>query len=401
MNVNAVRDPTPPRLQQAAGGERLRRTRPKPFAGLIDAVLVEDPADFVFEGAIRRVHAEAIWTWVSRDLVSGSSALEEPGEVEPLVPQMLRIMRGALDGAATDADARLAALLGGTETAAALPVVANALRFKTLIDKAASFGRSSNSIADDGALGAAVRAMPLNEKNVAGLLMQAAIRPMANPARLVSALVKIAGSSDESAVVRMGFGPVLDAMLAHAQNQLHLIMPHGAFADIDLTCRGLDRLHRLLRPFISYLELGRGGPRALALAEIIKAASARVEPRLRDVTTDVIQAMRRPREGVDRLDPDRLLAALNGIYLLAAVRDCRDSLALNALFEQTWAQTGQALELHLTRTLDARRADPSDAVAAARLDTGIKMAELRFGADYADILRRARDAAERRVSGAG
>jgi hypothetical protein len=37
-------------------------------------------------------------------------------------------------------------------------------------------------------------------------------------------------------------------------------------------------------------------------------------------------------------------------------------------------------------------------MALARLNAGIKMAELRFNADYADVLRRARDAASRVAS---
>ncbi|MGN6488279.1 MAG: hypothetical protein ACTHLT_10735, partial [Devosia sp.] len=85
-------------------------------------------------------------------------------------------------------------------------------------------------------------------------------------------------------------------------------------------------------------------------------------------------------------------------YVLATVRDCRDSLALNALFDQTWQQVGQALEIHVQRNLELFRSKPSDRVTGQRLDAAIKMAELRFNGEYAEVLRRARDSAERRVS---
>src|SRR5690606_17199806 len=101
-------------------------------------------------------------------------------------------------------------------------------------------------------------------------------------------------------------------------------------------------------------------------------------------------------EGSDRLDDDRILAAINGVYLLAAVRECRDSLALNAVFDQAWSQAGQALEMHLQRNLELIRKHPGDPVIGTRLDAGIKMAEVRFNTDYAEPLRRARAAAERR-----
>ncbi|MNY69915.1 hypothetical protein D3C86_2079300 [compost metagenome] len=79
------------------------------------------------------------------------------------------------------------------------------------------------------------------------------------------------------------------------------------------------------------------------------------------------------------------------------MRECRDSLALNALFEQSWSQTGQALEVHLQRNLDLIRQYPADPVIGARLDAGIKMAEVRFNPEYAETLKRARAAAERRT----
>jgi hypothetical protein len=115
------------------------------------------------------------------------------------------------------------------------------------------------------------------------------------------------------------------------------------------------------------------------------------------VVPDVSRALRR-REGNDRLDSDQLLIALNGCFVLATVREARDSLALNALFDQAWNQLGQALEMHVQRNLEVFRQTPNDQTTAARLDAAIKMAELRFNAEYADVLRRARDSASKRVS---
>jgi hypothetical protein len=122
----------------------------------------------------------------------------------------------------------------------------------------------------------------------------------------------------------------------------------------------------------------------------VRAASAQLETRLNHVGPDVAQALRR-RDNSDRIDADGLLTALNGVYLLATIRDSRDSLALNALFDQTWSQVGQQLEMHLDRIVEHLRANPSSKSSLARLEAGIKMAELRFNAEYADVLRRSRD----------
>jgi hypothetical protein len=84
------------------------------------------------------------------------------------------------------------------------------------------------------------------------------------------------------------------------------------------------------------------------------------------------------------------------MYLLATVRECRDSLALNAIFDPTWTQVGQALEIHVERNLEMLRANPSDTITSERLDAAIKMTELRFNTEYADVLRRAKETVERR-----
>jgi hypothetical protein len=152
-----------------------------------------------------------------------------------------------------------------------------------------------------------------------------------------------------------------------------------------------------VRAVNGFVELARNSRWAVVSGGLVKAVSERVDPKLREVAPDVNRALRK-REGTDRLDSDQVLAALNGMYLLATVRDCRDSLALNALFDQVWSQTGQSLEIHIERNLELLRQNPTDRIASARLDAGIKMAELRFNAEYAEVLKRAKDAAERRLN---
>lgn len=372
---------------------------------MIEAVTVDDPATYPFPGSVLRSHAMAGWTWVYRDLcpdlINPDTILDgslTAAALEPLMPQLLaRIREGLLLAEEPEAGRRLRAMLGSDEARDALPLLLNALRARPLLAKAQVFGKAINTITDDAALGVALQSMPLQDPPLASMLFHAALGHVANPTRLVTAVIKLSGNATEVTVARSGFSPVIDAIMAHAQNQLHRLQPNGAFADVDLICRSLDRFHRLVRSLTSYIEFARGSRWSTSLSGITKQVSDRIEPRLRDVVPDMNQALRRSREGViDRLDDDRVLAAINGIYLLATIRDCRDSLALNAMFDQAWSQSAQALELHLQRNLDLLRENPSDAVISARLDAGIKMAEIRFNPEYAETLRRARAAAERR-----
>ena len=248
---------------------------------------------------------------------------------------------------------------------------------------------------DDATLAGALQAMPLSDPPVAALVLHAAVGQVANPSRLATAAIRIAGSEHEGGIVRAGLAPLVDALLAHAQNQIHLLTQVGPFADIDLACRAIDRFHRLVRAVNGHIELQQNGRWRMIVAWLTKTVSDRIEPRVRDVLTNINLALRRGRDGADRFDADQLLTALNGVYILAAVREARDSLALNALFDRTWTQVRQALDIHIERNLDALRVNPDDAGTNRRLDAAIKMAELTSGPEYAEILRRAYETARR------
>ena len=386
---------------------RPARRSVRPFRGLLESVIVDEPILFEFDGAIPCSHAAAAWTWMRRDLAPDLGEDVELGEeadagartaLEARMPDLLARARSAVDAADEQVDARhrLMAQLGGEEALHYLPVVLNALKGRALLAKAQTFGRATNSMTDEAALGAALQSMPLSNPAVAALLFQAAIGQVANPGRLVVAAIRASGAATETAIVRAGFAPLLDAIFSHAQNQIPVVTQSGPFADIDLICRAVSRFHRLVRAINNFVEPVRSGRWAMINGALVKSMSDSIEPRMRDVVMDVNKALRRHRDGADRLDSNQLLSALNGVYLLATVRDCRDSLAVNALFDQTWSQIGEVLEVHLQRNLDAFRSNPRDTIASERLSAAIKMAELRYTAEYADVLRRAKEAAERR-----
>lgn len=394
---------TPEKSAPSSAGA-LRGTRTgRPFFGLIESVIVESPVNFEFEGAISRDHANAVWIWMARDLasdlldVNAGETDEGRKALDALMPELLIRARKAVLAVADNAEAarRIKAQLGGEGVWTRLPIILNALKCRALLEKAQGFGRAANGMNDEAGLALALQAMPLQDHAVSALLMMAAVGQVANPAKLITAVLRIAGSAHEVSIQRIGFSPLIDAILAHAQNQVHHLSNNGAYADIDLTCRAIDRFHRLARSINAYIELARNSRWSMVMAALIKAVSERVEPRLRDVPGNLNMALRKGREGSDRVDSDMLLVALNGVYVLATVRDCRDSLGVNASFDQAWTQVGQALEIHLQRNLDALRANPADTVSAERLDAAIKMAEQRFNAEYAETLRRAKESAER------
>lgn len=385
---------------------RVTRGSTLPFLGLIDCVLVGDSGLFEFDGAIPREHAASAWTWMKRDLAPDLFDLavleddpEAVGALEETLPELLARADKAIAGAGTshDAERRLRMQLGGQNASRHLPQVVKALRSRKLLEKAQGLGAAINAMQDDRQLADALRAMPLSDQHLAALLMQALVGQVANPTVLVTAATAVAGSETEIGVTRAGFAPLIDAILAHAQDQVDLLMQVGPFADVDLLCRALDRFNRLHRAVHGLLDLDQKGRWKMVVGRLTKAASDRIAPRMRSVLFDLNRALRRQREGApDRLDSDQILVALGSIYMLKTVREARDSLALNAVLDKMWSQVGQALEIHIDRNLELLRKDPDDDITAARLDAAIKMGEVRIGTEYAEVMRRARDSALRK-----
>ncbi|MCA9697224.1 MAG: penicillin-insensitive murein endopeptidase [Myxococcales bacterium] len=334
-------------------------------------------------------------------LIDPAVTEKDPAAVEALIaltPDLLGRARDALAGAAAsrEVERRIRRQLIDESTWERLPTVLTALKCREALEKAQGFGRAANGIHDDAQMAVALQSLPHKDRTVSALLMMAAVGSVANPIRLMTAAAKIAGAATETAIMGAGFAPLVEALLAHAQNQVPVLYDAGVFTDVDLTCRAIDRFHRLSRA-VAFIEIAPHGRWGTMLAGITKAISERLDPKLRNVALDSNLALRRGRDGRDRFDADQVLVALNGAYLLRTIRECRDSLALNATFDQVWAQLGQVLEVQLERNLEMLRQNPIDEVAEARLDAGIKLAELRFGIEYADIMRRARQAAERQA----
>lgn len=397
----AIRKSPPPQVFRAGFGV---------IADVLSPVLVEKPGVYPFDGAIAREHAEAIWTWVARDLLpvtaerlvaeieSGASASTLLG---PLIPEVTDAIDEAIRQAKTvEADHRMTVQMGGDGVRERLPVFLAALRAHAVIARALDFGRVANETQDEEALGAALKSMPLADSGLTSLMMMAVVGQVANPSRLVVAAIRQTGAASDAALSRGGFGPLIEAILAHAQAQLAILQRPGVLdRDADLVCKAIDRFHRLIRAATGYIEVSRANIWAHMVADLTGRVSGQLEARLRGVTGEINRALRRPREGVDRFDPDAALAAYGGLYLLNAVRDARSSLALNVVFDQVWNESGQAIEVLTGRALESFRDNPAGTALGERLDAGIRMAEIRFDEKYAEILRRARDAAVRRLGG--
>lgn len=380
------------------------------YLAALAGVLVEPPSDHAFAGAIERDLASGVWTWITRDIAPSeagrladaiASGAEPLAAFDAILPDLIERLKAnaAAEKEDRELERRNTLQMGGEDARKRLAAIILAMRKRPLLEQAGKFGVAVGGIAEEATLAAALQSITINNPLTRALWMQAMVGHIANPSRLMAAVVSIAGGNTETRVTNAGYGHLVDAVLSHAQSQIgRLASQPSVFADIDFACRTIDRFHRLMRAINSTLEIERRSLWGTIISDLIGKLSERLERPMREIPLNVTQALRRPRDGNDRVDPDQVLAALNGLYLLMAVRQARDSLAVNALLDQAWSDTGQAVEVLVGRALDSFRANPNDSVARERLEAGIKMAEIRYNVEYADILRRARENAERRTA---
>lgn len=400
---------------RAKSGGASSRAAEKPagldaFLSSIECVLVEPPVHHQFAGSIDRSVAISIWTWIARDVAREEAArladaIDSGADPKSAFALMLSEITERLKENATreksdlELERRNTIQMGGEDARARLPFVIMAMRKQSLLEQAVNFGAAFGGIQDEATLGTALQTITISNPVTRALWMQAMVGHMGNPSRVMAAATRLANGNDEIHVVNAGFGPLVDAMLSHAQSQIgKLAAQPGVFNDLDLACKAIDRFHRLMRAINYNLEIERKSVWGSIIADLTGRISERLERPMREISPNVTAALRRPRDGGDKIDPANVLEGLNGLYLLMTVRNSRDSLAVNALLDKAWTETGQAVEVLVTRALDMFRANPSDPVLRERLDAGIKMAEIRFNPEYAEILRRARDGADRRIA---
>ncbi|MCF6327093.1 MAG: hypothetical protein L3J21_07370 [Devosiaceae bacterium] len=382
----------------------------KVIEALLGPVLVHSPVLFASSGAIESQHALAVWTWLSRDVDSSLTEqalalISSDDQGKSLADFALRIAEliaqaQVASNVSQDAARRFQIQIGGESVFQRLSIIEVAFRNYLLIDKAVAYGRAINGVIEENSLKLALQTFPMDEPVVSALMMHAALGQIANPIRLICSVTDISNGQTQKAVTQAGFGSIISALFAHAQNQMPLFAAKNTrFSDIDLICRALERFHRLIRAVSNITQNDKSCEWSQMSASIVRQMSELIEPRLLKVDTDIRQALRKPRTGPDLVDPSLQLDALNGLYLLASVREALDSLALNSLVNKLWSEIGKALEVLIERNLDAFRVSPDSDIAAQRLNTSIKMAKIRFNPEYAGIIIRARDGATRRAAG--
>lgn len=406
--------PAPAPRVKARLNRRLRVEDDSPaFAALLRLLspLTIDADPIVPEAALRVADLAGFWIWLGRDVAPTLVAELDKVAVEPTrgatalkaaAPKLADLGRHAVDKARENEESgrRLAIQLGGDAQLHALPMIFAVMSDFGLVDHAAEFSERLNGMHEVHDVAEELEAMTMPDGELRRFWFGAVARSIANPLLFLSACVAASGQRHIEAIKEAGYGEAFDAFLVDAQRQTLLLGDRSnLFADIDLSCRATYRFHAIARAVRYSFELPSMSTWAAGLTQLTREVSEAMDPMIREVTQEVIRALRVPREGADRMDEASVLQAYNSLYLLATTRDCREWLALNATADRVWTETGSALEVLVEKAMERFREAPQDPARAKRLDAAIGMSGIRFGQEYARTITRNRDAITRRRDG--
>ncbi len=217
---------------------------------------------------------------------------------------------------------------------------------------------------------------------------------LATAASLVRAACQIAGSGEVLDVRRSPAAPLVDVALSMAER--HTVR----FGSLLMT--GGD-LAALLAEIKAFHDVARGTALAMNVEDDrlwqgrMTALRRAISQPLVEAAHDVVPALRRAFGGdpFSRPTEEDRAQALRSVALLAAARRYREALAVNAPVDRLWPIAEQALQTWGRPTIDRLRKaggrEREDLVAASAL--AVEVGEQIHGADYAALMRRARDKA--------
>lgn len=377
------------------------------------AVVLTQDKPLVLGASLSKKHLLKFWEWVQRDLDAefvaemnsalGGSAAPTEQEIEAQLNALADIVEPIRENAILDDESRrrLSIQIGGAEVFDSLSTLLLVFRYLAFINSGYLLGHELRSIADVETFSYALEQAHFPSQEVKKLWCLAFVGAIPKAEILANALAQKTPAKNENAIRATGLGEYFDALVIEAQRQIETVEQQtGTFRDVDLICRSIDRFHHICRSLQFNLDLPKTTAWVRHLEDLIKRAAIALNGRFSDVVKDVGKVLR-PAQGTNKthLDPNEVLQAYNGLYILAATRAARESLAVNAVVERAWRDVGQALEVMVDRIFEHyKMVAGTDPFATAQADVAIKFCSIRFGDEYAQVLKRNKQNIEQRVN---
>lgn len=384
------------------------------IANELSALLVEGQPE-IFGTGISRKALEHFWEWAQRDLDAekiaeinktlGGQKQTDERELEIALNHIVEIVTPLLEKCETDPELkrRLSIQMGGFDVFETVPTILLAFSYVGYIKSGLDLSQELNGQEDNEALVYALEHMEFPSNDIKSLWCQSFASKLLRPDGLAATISKLSFATTEDAIKKSGFAEFVDALITNAQQQIEIIENQsGMFRDIDLTCRAIDRFHQIARGLQFHLDLAKTSRWNVALERLIKRGADSLNGKFSDILLDVNKVLRPKHSNgsAPHLDPTDVLQAYNGLYILAATRSARESLAVNAIVDRVWRDVGKALEAMIDQIFEHfKQSAGGDQFDLAQVDIAIKFCSIRFGADYAAILRKNKDNIIKRSGG--
>ncbi|POF32338.1 hypothetical protein [Roseibium marinum] len=219
------------------------------------------------------------------------------------------------------------------------------------------------------------------------------------PAALCSFAGRLVGDDDPKAIENSQFAPFVDVVMSEAERLQILALDHCKHnPDPVAFSQALLEYHALVRGVERDMDLSHSGKWHKRLAESKRTISNVVTTELNTAHGAVRRALQVPKfdqNGKLQINQEAIDDAVRTLRVVTMVRNASETFAVNEVGKRTRQAVEQTLEI-VTRSqisdLGKARGQQLQAHLAAA-DVAIMLSEIYFGSDYANQLRRSRQAA--------
>jgi hypothetical protein len=383
------------------------------FFSPVEDLLVDAALCGPERGRIKRTSLSLIWAWLQRDVAPDKvrEALDiaqrletDPEDIaalaEDLREHVAPTVQQLIDGAHATEKGRqkLAMLVGGARAMRDLEDVFAAFASRPWLDALREslperltewdFKADSPSLKR-------IKSVTDRNSRFAFLVAAVVLRRVEAPESMMSLAAGLAGSVSVKRIATSGYAVFAEAALSEVER--FALIATGECSNTALG-EALNAYCRLVRVFDRQFEFEEKPEWQKRIAETRRAMSALVTRELDAMLGNVRRLLSVPAVGENGepiLDAGLMDEALRGVMLLNKMRDFAESLAVNEITARSRQSLEQSLEFKTRALLSGLAGAQGRARRAhqAAVDAAIELCEAYFGKDYADQLRRSRQAA--------
>src|SRR5215831_865499 len=383
------------------------------FYAFVEPFFVDDAPEYVHQGRIARASAVPIWQWICRDLVPAEAKtysenvakLSAGGQAtNAFQERVAQAIEQALAATARDDKARrqLAHQIGTPRALDDVRYLATILRSRDVL--AVLAGKIPPKIRNltDEQIGSVIGFLDSTagrQRDVYVMALVMVLSRLTAPWQLIRVAIKAADSDFPARIAETPYGPAVTIVLAELERLVRLLDANLRRGQAMEQPTLLKDIHDAARGLRTEIDFSADSAWARSLGAIRGQLAAALRPEIESAPGRVRRMLRvRPAKDIV---PGSVLDASDVAEteaLLGFVGQCRNyanELAINEMTARAFSEVQNYLETHIDPLLDGlRTAGKADrSYRQSQFDAAVRFCGKVFGAEYADTLSKAAEAA--------